>query len=121
MPGFEPEDFAGAETRPDAGEEAECEERHRCRLIRFHEFHEVLRERGGNRLSATPAATNPIRRNLGQWIFCDPVPLQRELEEARDDAAAIVVGLACGAAELEIRHEPGGREVGDRYGRAAFR
>ena len=82
--GLEPEDFAGAEAGPDAGEQAEGEERHRSRMIRFDKRHHFLRLRGGEGRRAAAPPANPMGRDFGKRVFRNPVALQRELEEGEE-------------------------------------
>ena len=120
MSGLEAGDFTGAEARPDSGEEAQREEWHGRRMVGFDELHQFLRLGRRERLRTAPAAANAMGWNLGQRILGNPVALLGEFEEPRNHAAAVVVGLARGAAEFEIRHQPGGRQIRHRDGRAAL-
>jgi hypothetical protein len=54
---------------------------------------------------------SPVIGDLLHRIRRDPIPLQGELEERREDAAAVIVGLKRGAAALAVIREAGDRQV----------
>jgi hypothetical protein len=61
---LDPEDFAGAQTRPDTSEEAQSKERNRSRVVRLNELHKLFRGLDGEGLSAGATTANPVGRNL---------------------------------------------------------
>lgn len=89
---------ASAFTRPhagtDASEEAEGEEGNEAPAFQDldvgHEFGGLGR-RGGCRRALL--AADAVVRNLGHRILADPAALKAELEERRENAAPVVVGL----------------------------
>ena len=76
--------------------------------------HEVGHLRGGKRYGATAPTPDAARRYFCERIFRDPIPLQRQLEEVRDDAAPVVVGLETRLAGLKISSEASTGQVRDR-------
>lgn len=79
--GLEPEDFAGAEAGPDAGEQAQSEERHRSWNVRLHKLHQLFRLRCRERLRTAAFPPIPKHWNLGEWVLGDPFAMQRELQK----------------------------------------
>ena len=118
---FEPEDFAGAQARPDAGEQAQSEEGHGGGVMRLDVSHERRCLPCVEGDSAAAPAANATGRDFGESVVGNPFPLEAEFEEGRDNPTPIIERLVRRSARLEISEQPGRRQFGHgRTGKVFF-
>ena len=105
-------DFAAPDARSDAGEEADCEIRHECRIAEGLDVgHQLPRFLGRDLDRRTTAMVDAMVRRPLDRVRSDPVVLEGELEERREDAAAIVVGLQHRISALQVGAQDRRREL----------